>query len=98
MHPLFSAIEDLNFDDGNYEFKRQTIAHIIERIYHLPIMKVMFLDEIITGMTDSSLDENGLCLGVFEHDMTEVFNRAGLSDLKPSGEASSSENTSALTP
>lgn len=81
LHPLFSVVEDLNFDDGNYEFKYQKIAEIIECIYRLPIMKVLFLDEIVLSMTAETIDsEIGFSIGCFERNMTQVLNQVpGLS-------------------
>lgn len=71
IHPLFAAIEDGNYQDGNFEFKYQKIAQITESLYRLPIMKIMFLYEIVTCMAELVGTGN---LGLFEVDMTQIFN------------------------
>ncbi len=69
-HLIFQLIEDKNYQDGNYEFKYQKIAEIIESLYRLPVMKIMFLDEIVYSMAEQ-VNEPGL----FEVNMTQVFNQ-----------------------
>lgn len=79
LHPLFDAIEDKNYQDGNFEFKYQKIAGIVESLYRLPVMKIMFLDEIVTCMAEFVGMESA---GYFEMNMTQVFNRVpGLADF-----------------
>ncbi len=69
-HLIFQLVEDKNYQDGNFEFKYQKIAEIIESLYRLPIMKIMFLDEIVHSMAEL-VNEPGL----FEINMTQVFNQ-----------------------
>ena len=79
LHPLFTAIEDGNQEDGNFDFKYQKIAGIVESLYRLPVMKIMFLDEIVTCMAEFVGMESA---GYFEMNMTQVFNRVpGLADF-----------------
>lgn len=71
LHPIFKAIEDFNYENGIFEYKMQVLAEIIERLYRLPVMKVMFLYEVVYDMTQGKLLEPD----TFEISMTEVLNR-----------------------
>lgn len=68
-HTFFDEIEDLFLEDGNSDFKYQIIGQISERLYQLPISKVMFLDEVTYDMAESGKE------GIFECNMTEILNR-----------------------
>lgn len=69
LHPLFEALEDRNFSDGNFDFKMRLIGEMMCWIPDVPVMKLLILHDLAYNWQE--MREGDL----FEHNLTEMLNR-----------------------